>query len=181
MTIATLERSQIITLLDIPYHSQRDNRRDPWRTCNSTSCFMAVEGIKPGLWRSDCDYIDELYNHYGDTTNHSAHTNMLWNKGIKSSFHYDLDYENLSASLKRGKAIVVGVLHKGTIFNPYGGGHMIVIIGEYEGGYIAHDPWGYPFSYRPGSSGASVLLPYESLDARWLVEGKKSGWGRIFH
>lgn len=181
MTIATLERSQIITLLDIPYQSQRDNRKDPHRTCNSTACFTAMQAIKPGIWASDCDYIDELYYNYGDTIDHSAHDRMLAAKGVESRFYRDLDYIDLSNSLKKGKPVVIGILHKGYYKNPTGG-HMITVVGQYDDGFIAHDPYGYPCNgfHDKNRSGANVLFSYKSLNYRWLVEGKNSGWGRIF-
>ncbi|NES69055.1 MAG: hypothetical protein F6K24_29400 [Okeania sp. SIO2D1] len=70
------------------------------------------------------------------------------------------------------------MLHKGTLNYPTGG-HICVVVGKKSGGYTCHDPWGYGFSYED-HNGQAGYYPYQSLDARWLVEGDHSGWGRIF-
>ncbi|MEL7038666.1 MAG: C39 family peptidase [Cyanobacteria bacterium J06592_8] len=182
MNTSTLNDIETITRLNnIPYYSQRDNKRDPHRTCNISACAMAVEGLKPGLFKDDDDYAACLEG-YGDTVNHAAHTNMLWDRGVKSSFHYDLDFDHLSAQLKKRHPVVIGILHRGWYKQPTGG-HMITVIGEYKDGFIVHDPYGYPISGEYGNrlDGSNVLFSYESLKYRWLADGPRSGWGRIFH
>ncbi len=182
MTMGLKHETDIITLLDnVPYYSQRDNEHDPHRTCNISACAMAVEAIAPGLFKSDDDYAEKL-SLYGDTVNHAAHTSMLWDLGVKSSFHYDLDFHHLSAQLKKGHPVVIGILHRGWHKQPYGG-HMITIVGEYIWGFVAHDPYGYPSGgqYDPTRCGANVLFCHQSLKYRWLADGPRSGWGRIFH
>ena len=43
--------------LPTPYQSQRDNYRDAWRTCFSSSCAMLLMTLKPGVIHSDDEYI----------------------------------------------------------------------------------------------------------------------------
>lgn len=161
----------------VPYYSQRDNKVDWWRTCNASSIAMCAQYLKPGCISGDDDYINRLAD-YGDTTNHSAHTRLLLSLGIDSSWKTDLSYADLDNQLDRGKHIPIGVLHKGTLNYP-SGGHICVVIGKKPGGYICHDPWGHGFSYED-HNGRACYYPYQSLDARWLVEGSNSGWGRMF-
>jgi hypothetical protein len=164
-------------LYDVPYYSQLNNKREPMRSCNVSACAMAVVYLSPSLFFSDDDYADSLWV-YGDTTDHLAHTNMLAAKGIESEFRYDLSYGDLSEQLNQHKPVVIGVYHRGSLESPTGG-HMITIVGEYDDGYICHDPFGEPFHYQ-SEDGSYCLLPHESLDRRWLTDGNFTGWGRIF-
>jgi hypothetical protein len=166
--------------LSVPYFSQRDNVVEWWRTCNTSSCAMVAEYLKPGSCKGSDDwYFAHCVTKEGDSTDHAAQTRALQRIGIKSSFHYNLDYGDLDRELDRKHPVVIGVLHKGTISSPYGG-HMIVVIGRYAEGYICHDPWGYGFGYTD-TNGKAVKYPYRSLDGRWLADGKRSGWGRVFN
>lgn len=167
-------------VLAVPYFSQRDNREDWWRTCNTSACAMAAEFIKPGSCRGSDDwYYTNCVKPEGDTTDHAAQTRALQRIGIKSAFHYNLGYYDVLRELDRGKPVVIGVLHKGDIFSPYGG-HMIVVIGQYKDGLVCHDSWGEGFGDYSNHNGKAVKYPYSSLDGRWLADGPNSGWGRIF-
>ncbi|WP_202225359.1 C39 family peptidase [Okeania sp. KiyG1] len=163
--------------LSVPYYSQIDNRVDWWRTCNASSIAMCLKFLKPEAISGDDDYIDRLAG-YGDTTDHFAHTRLLADLGVNSEWKTDLSYADLDAQLDRGKPVPIGVLHKGTLNYPTGG-HICVVVGKEAGGYICHDPWGHGFSYND-HNGKDCYYPYQSLDARWLVEGANTGWGRMF-
>lgn len=166
-------------VLPVPYFSQRDNQEEWWRTCNSSSCAMVAEYLKPGSCKGSDDwYFRNCVRPEGDTTDHAAQTRALRRIGIRSSFRYDLDYADLDRELDNKRPVVIGVLHKGPIDAP-SGGHMVVVIGKYADGYICHDPWGYGFAYT-GTNGKSVRYPLRSLDGRWLADGPRSGWGRTF-
>lgn len=165
--------------LNVPYYSQLDNRVDPYRTCNSSSHCMAANFLNPGLFASDCEYIGILYSHYGDTIYHHNHTNLLADRGVKSEYRFNLDYEDLDQQLELGLPIPIGVLHRGHFMSPTGG-HIIVVIGKCDRDiYLVHDPLGHSFEYD-GRSGKAVPVPKSSLDRRWLVDGHHSGHGRIF-
>lgn len=166
-------------LLNVPYYSQRDNTEQWWRTCNTSSCAMAAEFLKPGCCHGSDDWFwRHCVNPAGDTTDHSAMTVALRKVGIESEFHYDLSYADLDRELEAGRPVVIGVLHRGTLANP-AGGHMICCIGRTQDGYLFHDPWGAGFSYD-SHNGKSVEYPRQSLDARWLAGDISGGWGRVF-
>ena len=167
-------------LLKVPYYSQRDNQVEWWRTCNSSSHAMLIEGLKPGTLSGDDDYIQNHVNPIGDTTDWNVHTHCLKRFGITSEYRQDLNFADLEASLAKKYPIVIGVLHHGTMSAP-SGGHCILIIGmdKANGLFIANDPWGNPFGYE-SHNGRNVEIPMQpSLDKRWMADGDRSGWGRI--
>lgn len=172
-----MKNQTVIKPLRVKYFTQQDNREEPGRTCNTSCCAMAADYLKPGCISGDDEYKD-IVDKFGDTTDHNAQTKALASLGIKSQFEYNLSYRELDNSLILQKPIVIGVLHRGHFLTPYGG-HMIIIIGKYSDGFIAHDPWGKPFWYE-SPDGANCEIPYQSLDTRWLVDGSYSGWGRLF-
>jgi predicted chitinase len=165
-------------ILEVPYYSQRDNYTMPMRTCNSSSCAMAAKFLGADI-SGDDEYLETVLR-FGDTTDHGAQTQALETYGIKSSFHNNLSYDDLNKSLGDRKPIVIGILHRGSLSAPTGG-HMLVVIGKYEGGYIVNDPFGsLNDGYQDSSRGAREKYSFKELDARWLPEGPNSGWGRLF-
>lgn len=164
--------------LPVPFYNQVDNKFEPHRTCNTSSCAMAAKFLGAAI-SSDDQYYQLLD---ADTTDHSAQSRALDKLGIKSEWHTDLDFDDLDASLKKGKPIVIGILHRGTLDNPTGG-HMIVVVGKTaKGDYIVNDPYGSIMDGYTGAveRGRNAVYSRKMLDRRWLADGPKSGWGRIF-
>lgn len=171
-------------VLSVPYYPQTDNYRDASRTCNSSSCAMCLEFLKPGTLKGvqgDDAYIQKVFS-VGDTTDHSVQTKVLASYGVQSEFLYNLGFSDLDKSLSNGKPVVIGILHRGSLSAPRGG-HMVVVIGKKGDDYVVNDPYG---SLNDGYTGAvangkgAVYKKYE-LSQRWLESGKdKTGWGRIF-
>jgi hypothetical protein len=83
----------------VPYFSQRDNTSEPHRSCNKSSCCMAAEYIRPGIFGGSDNVYSLLLEGYGDTTNHEAHTRLLSARGISTEFRYDLSFADLDESL----------------------------------------------------------------------------------
>lgn len=172
--------------LAVPYFSQRDNFTQASRTCNSSACAMCLEYFKPDAIANDCDYLEQVLA-TGDSTDHDVQTQVLERYGLKSEFRYDLGYADLDASLAANKPVVIGFYHTGTIWQPTGG-HMAVVIGKWENGYILNDPWGDLNDGYQTHNGEARYYSYRSLNARWLdVSGDRalplpnqSGWGRVF-
>lgn len=166
-------------VLPVPFWNQVDNKFEPQRTCNTSSCAMAAKYLGGSI-----DSDDEYYAKYlkGDTTDHGAQTAALDRLGIKSVWRTDLDFIDLDESLKRDRPVVIGILHRGSIDYPTGG-HMIVVIGKTaKGDYIVNDPYG---SINDGYQGAvengrGAVYARSMLERRWTAEGKGTGWGRIF-
>lgn len=120
----------------------------PDRTCNSSACAMAAKYLGANIGLTD-QYLRRVLQ-YGDTTDHSAQTSALNDYGIKSSFHYNLDFKDLER-LGQGKPVVIGINHRGPLHAPTGG-HMITVIGKQGNDYIVHDPYG---SLHDGYTGRS--------------------------
>ncbi|MBW4514573.1 MAG: C39 family peptidase [Timaviella obliquedivisa GSE-PSE-MK23-08B] len=169
--------------LKVPYFQQVDNKFEPMRTCNTSSCAMVARFLGAKI-SSD----DEYYQHvikYGDTTDHTAQTYALKAVGIRSIWRTDLDFADLDGAIAAGLPVVIGILHRGTLNAPEGG-HMIVVIGlTSQKDYICHDPFGSLLDAAGGytgdvTNGCAVVYPRAVLNRRWLVEGDRTGWGRLF-
>jgi Peptidase_C39 like family len=169
--------------LAIPYYQQVDNRFEPMRTCNTSSCAMVAKFLGARILGDD-DYY-QYVRKYGDTTDHTAQTRALADLGVKSTWRTNLGFADLDASLSAGLPVVIGILHRGTLASPTGG-HMIVVIGATASrDYICHDPFGSLLDAGGGytgntNNGCGVVYPRSILNRRWLPEGDKSGWGRVF-
>lgn len=170
-------------LLKVPYYQQVDNRYEPMRTCNTSSCAMVARYL--GAKISSDDQYYQIVRKYGDTTDHGAQTKALAEIKIKSTWHTTLNFADLDQSLEAGLPIVIGILHRGSLNAPTGG-HMIVVIGRTANrDYICHDPFGSLLDPGGGYTGAvengkAVVYPRYMLNRRWLPEGEQSGWGRLF-
>lgn len=169
--------------LKVPYYQQVDNRFEPMRTCNTSSCAMVARFLGAKI-ASDDEYY-KIVRKYGDTTDHTAQTKALAELKIKSTWHTNLGFEDLDRSLMAGLPIVIGILHRGTLASPTGG-HMLVVIGKTGAkDYICHDPFGSLLDAGGGYTGSvnngnGVVYSRALLNRRWLPEGERSGWGRLF-
>jgi len=171
-------------VLPVPFYAQTDNYTQPERTCNSSACAMALEYFRPGTLKGpkgDDAYVRAVFSE-GDTANHTIQTKVLEEYGVKSTFKYDLTFDDLDRELAAKRPVVIGILQWGTLQYP-AGGHMIVVIGKNSDGYICHDPYGDIHDGYTSSvyNGKSVVLEKHILEARWTVEGPGSGWGRLFY
>ena len=171
-------------VLKVPYYPQTDNYRDANRTCNSSSCAMCLEYLKPGTLKGakgDDAYVQKVFA-IGDSTDHTVQTRVLESYGVKSYFSYNLSFADLDKSLSAGKPVVIGILHRGSLSAPTGG-HMVVVIGKKGQDYVVNDPYGSLNDGYTGSvtNGKGAVYKKSDLTYRWLENGKdKTGWGRIF-
>ena len=169
-------------ILAVPYFNQVDNYRDAHRTCNSSSCAMCLEFLKPGTLqgaKGDDAYVTKVFA-IGDTTDHAVQTKVLASYGVKSHFSYNLSFADLDKSLAAGKPVVIGILHRGSLSAPTGG-HMCVVIGKKGDGYVVNDPYGSCNDGYTGpvTNGKGTVQSKAMLKARWCPGGN-DGWGRIF-
>jgi hypothetical protein len=128
----------------------------------------------------DDDYFQYVIK-YGDTIDHSAQTQALAELKIKSTWHTNLDFDDLDKSLASGLPVVIDILHHGPPSAP-SGGHMIVAIGRNaDGDYIINDPFGNLLDGYASKDGGGLTYSRQELSCRWTVEGPKTGWGRLFY
>jgi hypothetical protein len=174
-------------LAKFPWYPQTDNYALPDSTCNSSSCAMCLEYLKPGSLPSgpngDNAYLKKVLA-IGKSTDNDIQTRVLLSYGVKSTFRYDLDFDDLDEQLSVGKPLVLGILHRGPTNNPTrNSGHMICCIGKTDkGDWIINDPYG---SLKNGYSGPvvegrRVIYSKLELEKRWTADGPRTGWGRIF-
>lgn len=174
-------------LLKVPYYSQKDSKIPGqwWRSCFSSSVAMMAKTIKSGVFskspNADDEHLQRVMKH-GDTTQAFAQIAALEHYGIKAQFRQDLDWPDVDAQLLKGKPVPIGILIKGHVDNPGGGGHYICVIGKTSKGYIVHDPYGnldlIDGGYPTSTGGNSLHYSLENLTKRWRPHGS-GGWGII--
>lgn len=173
--------------LDVPYFYQRDSKTGHGeRMCFSSSMAMAIEYLDPDVLDGDDDTYLRHVLKYGDTVSSDAQIKAARAWGFDCDFRTDLSEQDLIDQLDAGIPIPIGVLHKGNVDHPTGGGHYICLIGYDDKYFYVHDPFGemdlinggYPKS-DPGS-GANQLYSRKNLMKRFLIANPKDGWGVIF-
>jgi len=171
--------------LSVPFYPQTDNYVLPHSTCNSSSCAMALEFLKPGSLsgpKGDDAYLKKVLA-LGKSIDHTVQTKVLESYGLYSTWKTNLEFSDLDRELSLGKPVVIGILHRGPLSNPTGG-HIAVCIGRTSDGssYIFNDPYGSLMDgYTSATeSGKGVRYPKSVLKKRWTVDGPGTGWGRIF-
>ena len=175
-------------LLNVPWYPQTDNYTLPDSTCNSSSCAMCLEFLKPGSLPSgpkgDDVYLRKVLA-IGKSTDQSVQTRALQGYGLNSVFRTNFNFSDLDRELTARRPSVLGILHRGPTSNPTrNSGHMIVCIGKTDSGsYIFHDPYGSLVRGYTGpvTEGRQVVYSRMELEKRWTADGPGTGWGRIFY
>ncbi len=168
--------------LKVPYFYQRDSKTGHGeRSCQSSAIAMVVEFLNPDLIKDDDDYLN-LVLRFGDTISQAAQAKALNALGLKYQFKQNGTESELIRILNLGYPVPIGILHKGNIQNPTGGGHWITLIGYDEKYFYVHDPFGeldlinggYP---KTGpTDGKSKKYTRANLLKRWLIHSKSDGW-----
>jgi hypothetical protein len=168
--------------LDVEYYYQRDSKTGHGeRSCQSSAIAMAIEYINPDLIYDDDEYLRRVLK-YGDTISQIAQKKALDSLGVKNQFRMNGSEADLLKILDKGYPVPIGILHKGTIFAPSGGGHWITLIGYDEKFFHVHDPFGElnlidgGYSKAGPSDGRNVRYTRVNLMKRWLIASKSDGW-----
>jgi hypothetical protein len=169
-------------VLSVPYFYQRDSKTGHGeRSCQSSAIAMVVEFLNPDLIKDDDEYLNLVFR-FGDTISQTAQSKALNALGLKYQFKQNGTESELIRILDLGYPVPIGILHKGNIQNPTGGGHWITLIGYDEKYFYVHDPFGeldlinggYP---KTGpADGKSQKYTRENLLKRWLIHSKNDGW-----
>jgi uncharacterized protein YvpB len=164
--------------LPVLYMSQRDNYRDTYRTCFSSSCAMLLKFLKPDSIKNDDEYLHTVFS-YGDSTDSNAQLSALKYYDLPAKFVTNGSRALVKKQIDAGKPVPAGFLHHGTVKNPQGGGHWLCIIGYDVKGYWVNDPWGdcnLVNGTYPSTDGSLLHYSYKNFEPRWLVESPNSGW-----
>jgi hypothetical protein len=119
---------------------------------------------KPGL-DGDDGYIRKVFSK-GDTTIHDVQTRTIQEYGFKTKWMTDKDTPFVKELVEAGFPVPVNILHRGSISKPTGG-HIIMLIGEKNGYWIAHDPYGTLESNYKVTNGAYSKISEKEFNARW--------------
>jgi hypothetical protein len=148
---------------------------------------MAVKYLRPDALlgsNADDDYLKTVLK-YGDTTQSTSQIKACQQYGILASFYQKGTKQALINELKAGFPVAVGILHKGHVSNPVGGGHWMLLIGDDGEHGIFHDPYGEMDNVNGGyvtvgRGGKSVKYTWRNWLKRWEVEGSGTGWFMTF-
>lgn len=166
--------------LPVTYYSQRDNQKDPMRTCFSSSCAMLLNYLKPNTIKNDDDYIKTVFS-LGDTVDPKVQLKALRHYGVEAEFRQDGGWDSIDSLLVKKIPVPIGFLHKGLVSKPTGTGHWLTVIGRTEDltKYIVHDPFGEIDLIKGvyiNSQGANRVYSKKNLGPRWMVGGPGDGW-----
>jgi hypothetical protein len=148
---------------------------------------MAIKYLRPDALKgsnADDDYLRTVLK-YGDTTSSTSQIKACQQYGVFASFYQKGTRQSLLNELKAGYPVAVGILHKGHVSNPVGGGHRMLLIGDDGEHGIFHDPYGEMDNVnggyvKVGSGGKEVKYSWTNWLKRWEVEGKGTGWYMTF-
>lgn len=184
--------------LPVKYFSQLDSQTpEAMRMCFSSSVAMLDYHLtgKPiaGLsGQSDDNWLTEHVHRFGDSTDAQAQVSALHCAGIEATYSQRLDLADLQKQLALGIPIPCGILHKGPISAPTGGGHWVLVVGisaDQRTLYV-HDPAGeldlVAGGYHITNEGAYRRYSVDNFRRRWCcgpVGAYKftpgTGWGII--
>jgi len=157
------------------------------RMCFSSTCAMAVKYLRPDALKgsnADDDYLKTVLK-YGDTTQYTAQIKACQQYGIFATFYQKGTKEALIKELKAGYPVAVGILHKGHVSAPRGGGHWMLLVGDAGDKGIFHDPYGEMDNVNGGYEsvgpyGKNIHYTWANWLKRWEVEGRGTGWFMTF-
>jgi hypothetical protein len=176
-------KSPIDDVLDVPYFYQLDSKTGQGeRMCFSSSMAMALDYLNPEAIDGDDDWYLGIVNYFGDSTSSDAQIRAARSLGYSASFHMDGTRSDLENLLDRDIPVPIGVLHKGSVDHPTGGGHWITLVGHNETEFIVHDPFGEMNLVGGGyvktgpTDGKFIRYSKKNLLKRWNIANDHDGW-----
>jgi hypothetical protein len=152
-------------ILEVPYKSQLDNKFDPLSTCNVTSIAMCLEYLgtkRREEYRNIKQFEDELYRCCLDRSldrrkpDHMAQLIRLY--GCRDTFTDRATVEAVKDWIDLGNPCITHGWFTES-------GHIIVMAGYDDKGFIVHDPYGEWFKegYRTDLSGKNLHYSYNLI------------------
>jgi hypothetical protein len=148
---------------------------------------MAIKYLRPDALKgsnADDDYLRTVLK-FGDTTSSTSQIKACQQYGVFATFYTKGTKQTLINELKAGYPVATGILHKGHVSKPVGGGHWMLLIGDDGERGIFHDPYGEMDNVNGGyvtigSGGKDVRYSWKNWLPRWEVEGRGTGWFMTF-
>ncbi|QZZ19169.1 C39 family peptidase [Leptothermofonsia sichuanensis E412] len=156
--------------LAIPYKSQLDNEENPTGSCNVTSLAMCLEFLGAKRRVNSGQFEDELYRYAINRglSRHDPHdlAIIVEDYGCRDDFRTNATIEQAQDWLADGKPIVTH-----GYFTSFG--HIVVLAGFDEKGFLVHDPYGEwtPRGYRTDLSGKYVNYSYNMIRNICIPDG----------
>lgn len=154
--------------LKVPYKSQLDNEFNPTGSCNVTSVAMCLEyyGVKAKSGQLEDQLYQEMLSLGLSRHDPNDLAYMVQRYGLKDKFTPYGAVENVKAWLAEGKPVITH-----GYFTSFG--HIIVLVGYDEKGWIVHDPYGEWFAsgYRNDLSGAFLHYSYDLIQRTCMPDG----------
>jgi hypothetical protein len=170
-------------LLDVPYFYQKDSKTGQGeRMCFSSSMAMALDFWDPDAIDGDDDWYLEQVFKYGDTVSSVAQITAARSLGFDVTFHMDGSIEDMEKLLSNEIPVPIGILHRGHLDHPTGGGHWVCVVGSSGDDFIVHDPFGELDLINGGyiktgpTDGKFVHYSKRNLAKRWTVQNSNDGW-----
>ncbi len=164
------------TRLEVPYKSQTDNFYNPTGSCNVTSIAMGLEYFGVQKKTTIQQLEDELYismQQLGLSRHSPADlATMVTRYGIKDKLAFNATIEGVQKHLEGGNPAVTH-----GYFTSFG--HIIVLVGYDERGFIVHDPYGewFPDGYdrndnRNNEKGKFLYYSYDLIRRTCIPDGE---------
>lgn len=159
--------------LPIPYRSQLDNKLNPGGACNVTSLAMVIEYLDPTA--GDLihkQFEDHLYR-LMENNDLNRHSPQDLSKVVNEFYHLKDDF-TVWGSIDRCCSHLAAsnpcVIHG--YFTSFG--HIIVLVGYDDKGFIVHDPYGEWFEsgYRTDLSGEYLHYSYKLIEQTCIPDGQ---------
>jgi hypothetical protein len=175
------------------YYKQLDSTSGhSHRMCFSSCCAMVIASYRRDEGKTaqslDPDWDDEYLRRvfvYGDTTSAEAQRQAIQYYGYDAEMRFDQNLDDLYHLWVKNILAPCGMLIRGPISAPSGGGHYVLpyAVANYGRDLIVHDPYGEQDlvngGFVPNKSGRNVLYSKENFRKRWMVQGPGTGWAMI--
>lgn len=163
--------------LAVPYLSQMDNQVKPYGTCNVTCVAMCLQYYQHA--NSAMDVLNWMTSKGLDRHVHSHLRQALEHFGVPDKFGVSVPFDAMKEHLEKEKPVI----YSGKFTRS---GHIIVLKGFNETGFIVHDPYGEYFSrgYKRNTLrgftkfGKDLHYSY-NLISRVSYGGSKAGWAHL--
>ena len=167
--------------LAVPHLKQLDNRNNPYGSCNVTCVAMCLQfyGVKPPAGKQLEDVLYEKMESLGRSRHNPYDLQYLINTypgNFKDIFREDGGFRDIQASIDAGHPVIIH-----GYFTSFG--HIIVVRGYDDKGFIVNDPYGEWFStgYDNGRTGAGLHYSYNLIANTCSPESKANPKNIWFH
>jgi len=168
----------LIYLKEFPYYQQESDKVTDSSIFTFAMCLKYLN--TPGI-NGVMDYL-KVINKYGKSIIRTAHVKALEEFGMKATFTYSLDPQDIKDQIHKGLPVAASLLSRGDITNPTRGTHLVAITGYGIDYWLVQDPFGHMdlinglWSDRSFKAGQDAKYNCEQMEPRLFASGGASGW-----